>query len=570
MKRNLLLVGIVSLVTAAGGVGWFAGSQTRSPADIAAATKPPPASNITVEVLRRVLSADLVTRGDFLYEEPVAVSLSGSFAAHPEKLVATEAPILGAEVSEGDLLIEVVGRPVFVLTGEIPMYRDLRPGAEGEDILQLEEALTRLGFLEGAADGVWDEGTGTALSAFYAAAGYRANGLSSEDEASLSLARSRVRAAEAALSDANAANAEARAGPPRSALLAAEAEVEASEDALSLAQLDADWANQDAAAAVAQAESALDAAKLELQEAQATDPAPTADELAVLEKAVKDAETAVTETQRDAERVAAERASLIEQTESRYEVSLAFLAELREGPNTAGFASAVDAARRELTSAREDLAELAAGLGTWLPAGELVFLPRLPVRVDSVAVARGSEITGPFVTLSGSEVVVQAAVPEDSASLVKVGMTVAIRNEQTDGSIVGRIELVAERSGTHGVSPDRVYIEIIPEEAPPELIGRNVRITIPVSSTDGPVLAVPAAALFATADGSTIVEVEDQNGTLYPVRVETGLAAGGLVEITPLGGRLSEGDLVVVGRADIGTIVDLHGVDDQGRADDDP
>ena len=63
-------------------------------------------------------------------------------------------------------------------------------------------------------------------------------------------------------------------------------------------------------------------------------------------------------------------------------------------------------------------------------------------------------------------------------------------------------------------------------------------------------MAVPAAALYATADGSTRVEVEDSDGTLRTVTVETGLAAGGLVEITPINGDIAVGDLVVVGRAD--------------------
>jgi multidrug efflux pump subunit AcrA (membrane-fusion protein) len=83
---------------------------------------------------------------------------------------------------------------------------------------------------------------------------------------------------------------------------------------------------------------------------------------------------------------------------------------------------------------------------------------------------------------------------------------------------------------------------------PDEIIGANVRVTIPVSSTGGEVLAVPAAALSATANGSTILQVEGEDLALTTVTVETGLAAGGLVEVTSIGGELAEGDLVVVGR----------------------
>ena len=72
--------------------------------------------------------------------------------------------------------------------------------------------------------------------------------------------------------------------------------------------------------------------------------------------------------------------------------------------------------------------------------------------------------------------------------------------------------------------------------------------SIPVSSTGGEVLAVPAAALSATATGDTILQVEEEGAVLRTVTVEPGLAAGGLVEVTPIDGELAEGDWVVVGR----------------------
>ena len=126
-------------------------------------------------------------------------------------------------------------------------------------------------------------------------------------------------------------------------------------------------------------------------------------------------------------------------------------------------------------------------------------------------------------------------------------MAVEIENPETGEVIPGVVSVKAERAGTNGVADDRVYIEITPESIPDEIVGANVRVTIPVSSTGGAVLAVPAAALSATADGSTIVQVEEADGTLRTVTVEPGLAAGGLVEVTPVHGELEEGDLVVVG-----------------------
>jgi hypothetical protein len=71
-----------------------------------------------------------------------------------------------------------------------------------------------------------------------------------------------------------------------------------------------------------------------------------------------------------------------------------------------------------------------------------------------------------------------------------------------------------------------------------------------VSSTGGAVLAVPLAALTAGPGGESRVEVMADDGTTALVEVETGLAAGGYVEVTGAGGAaLAEGDLVVIGES---------------------
>jgi hypothetical protein len=544
-----MLAGVVGIVVVAAGLGWIFGSQIRSPAELAAEAQPPPASNITVGVVSEVLSADVITRGDLVYDEPVQVRLSGSFADQPERLIATGTVEQGDTLDEGDVAIEVVGRPVFLLAGEIPMYRDLRPGATGVDVLQLEEALERLGLFDGTPDELWGEETGAALAALYEAAGYRANGLSEQDEASLRAARDRVRNAEAGVSDAQSNLSQAGEGAGQSAILAAQGEVTAATDALELARLDRTWANDDADAEVTAAEAGLDQAKKDLAEAETANP-PDPDELAERAAAVAAAEQNLQSAIRNKERVAAEQASLVTQAQNRLDVARASLAELRRGPDLAAMRRGVELAREELDAARADLADLEAELGTWLPAGELVFLNRMPVRVDLVSVARGSEISDSFLTVTGSAVTLRAAVSESDAALLEEGMPVEIENPDEDVLVPGTVSFVSDRAGTHGVASDRVYVEFDPGDLPDDLIGRNLRIVIPVSSTGGEVLAVPAAALYATADGSTRVEIENRDGFLRAVAVETGLAAGGLVEIRPIDGQISEGDLAVVGRAD--------------------
>jgi multidrug efflux pump subunit AcrA (membrane-fusion protein) len=528
---------VIAAVVVAAGLGWFFGSRIRSPAEAAADAEPPEASNITVQVVSEVLSADVITRGDIVYDEPLSVALSGSFAETPEKLVVTRAVEVDAELAEGDVAVEVVGRPVFLLTGEIPMYRDLRPGATGDDVLQVEEALTRMGFLGTTPDNAWNQDTGSAVAAWYQDAGYRPNGLSEEDEVALRAARDRVTGAQGALADSEQALRDANAGAGQAAVAAARAEIEAAEDALALAQLDADRANQVAADAVTDAEADLAAAEQD-----------QADGVPGAEEAVSDAMAALEQAQFDVGRVAAEQEGLVAAAQSRVAVAKAALADLQRGVDTSGIRRQIEAAQQELSLAREEMAELEAELGTWLPAGEVVFLKSMPVRVDQVAVTRGSVIEGSFITVSGSELALRSSVTERDAPRVEVGMEVQIENPETGGTIPGVIALKADRAGTDGVQPDRIYLEITPAELPPEIIGTNVRVTIPVSSTGGEVLAVPAAALSATANGSTILQVEDEDGTLRTVTVQPGLAAGGLVEVTAVDGQLAEGDWVVVGR----------------------
>lgn len=561
ISRNAFLAILVGAVVLAAGGGWVLASQIRSPAELAAEAEPPEPSNITVEVVRTALSADVITRGDIVFDDPISLSLSGSFAQQPERLVVTETVEVDAELVEGDRAVEVAGRPVFLLMGEIPMYRDLRPGATGDDVLQIEEALARLGYLEGDPDETWDEQTGAAVAAWYEEAGYRPNGLSEEEEAALSAARDRVRAAEGALADAESALREAQQGGGQAAIVAAEAELESAQAALELAEIDADRANQQAAVAVTAAEEALNdaqsglaAATEALDAAADQDPPPTADELAELESAVSDAEAevaaateALDQAQFDRDRTVVEQQSLVEAAARRVDVAQAALEDARRGVDTGPIRRQIDSARSELEDARAELSELESELGTWLPAAEVIFLTRLPVRVDQVTVARGEAIEGSFLTVSGSELALRSSVPEREASRIEVGMEVRVENPVSGNEIPGVVSLVAERPGTNGVADDRVYVEVAPEEIPDEIIGENVRVTIPVSSTGGEVLAVPAAALSATADGSTIVQVENDDGDLETVTVETGLAAQGLVEVAPIDGALDEGDLVVVG-----------------------
>lgn len=58
-----------------------------------------------------------------------------------------------------------------------PQYTTLRRGDQGPDVVTLQQALTELGYLKGAADGNFGTGTMTAVKEFQAAEGLDADGI---------------------------------------------------------------------------------------------------------------------------------------------------------------------------------------------------------------------------------------------------------------------------------------------------------------------------------------------------------------------------------------------------------
>jgi hypothetical protein len=79
----------------------------------------------------------------------------------------------GQQLSAGDVLIEVSGRPIIALPGAVPAYRDLKPGDDGKDIAQLQDALRSLGLPAGRdARGHFGPDTKAAVSRLYGRLGY--------------------------------------------------------------------------------------------------------------------------------------------------------------------------------------------------------------------------------------------------------------------------------------------------------------------------------------------------------------------------------------------------------------
>lgn len=693
MRRRTIAALLAGTVVVSSASGWVASSQIRSPAEVAARTAPPPASAILVPAEMRTLSTDIVTRGTARFGAPQQLSLVPS-ALRADPAIITSVPLPGSALTEGDIALTASGRPAFLLTGQVPMFRDLGPGLEGDDVRQLEEALARLGFDPGPADGRYDSRTERAVSAWYRAAGFspttttpsqlaairsletelassRLDILSARSSiaaAGADLAAARAAAARAtavngaaggsvaaARAEADAGNLRAQAevdalrellgalrtgrqGTPaeidaaafdlavaeanatstrlagqravadattvlntatfalatataeanaanlaaaydvsekqralddlRASGTATPAQISAAQDAVAVATASADAARARGAEAVAVAQMILDGAPAALQAARAE--ADAANTLAGLDVTTKrhllDAlRTGTPGTPAEIARATTDLAVAVASREATWLAGEHLVA--TADADRIGAGGDVEAARAAAAVAEAALANAEAGMsirgvpvnllqlevglakrqaGVQVPADELIFVSSAPIRVAEVTAALGSTAVGPIMTATNSLVAIDSSLPLKEAPLVKPGMTVTIDEAQLGIKATGVITRVADTPGTNGVDGFHIYVEIAVDAAPPTLVGASVRLTVPIKSTGGAVLAVPIAAVSLAADGTSQV-VRDVNGVRAPVVVGTGVSANGFVAVVSTAGDLKAGDLVVAG-----------------------
>lgn len=493
--RIATLTIILAFVTVVAAVSWLLGAQIQSPAEAAARTAPPEPSPILVPVETRLLTSDIVARGTARYGLPKTVTLVPSMRKGAPGIITT-LPERGVQLQEGDLLLTASERPVFLLQGEVPVYRDLTIGVDGKDVQQLERALQRLGYDPGQLDGLFDEVTAKAVTSWYAAAGWQPAPPTSNELAEITRLR-------AVLSTA------------RNELAAAEDAVATAPLQVDRAEANAEHANQVAAALLAQKE-AIHAALTARADAATT-------EIAVATAELSAAQAAATAT-----KLGGEAAILDAQR-----------AQAR--------------ATREMVAAQEMVERLTAELAAverpmtgYVPADELVFVPTLPVRIERLQADIGDPAQGAVLMVTNNQLAIDSQLPLGEASLVQSGMTVAIDEPELGIEAVGTVARVADSPGTDGVDGYHVYFETRVAESVTDINGFSVRLTIPVESTDGAVTVVPISALSLRADGKSVVEVAN-NSAFETVVVEPGLAADGMVAVTPVDGELLPGQLVVVG-----------------------
>ncbi len=567
-RTVLAVVTVVAVLSAV--VGWVAGQRISSPAQVAANTAAPEPSLITVPIESAELSVDVVVRGTLQFSDTETLDVQPTTIDGTTIITRTLVEV-GDELAEGDVMIEVAGRPVFVLEGQLPEYRSLRPAAEGPDVLQLEEALARLGLDPGPVDGEYTEATEAAIQALYFQAGYTANLPSPDETSELDGLRDQVAAAERDLSDLLTTGDDGS-GPSRSTIIRAEESVRLANLAHAQAKEQQSAANavaaralNDATSTLATLDTQLTESKKRLREAREgihpdTGQAPTAAELQQLIdvrdalRIDRDAALAVRdELAAEKSRVATEQAEFVRAAAIEVQIANADLTDLRNPPSSSAGSSAdqVTRARESVADARKSLAQAEERIGTTLPAAEFRFLPTLPRTVQRVFADRGDAPTGAVMEVSGAGVSVTSSVSTTDRSLLEEGLQATYEIDDLGISIPLEISLLADEPGGGDLGADRYLMRMVPVDdiVPEEAYGQSARVTIPVGSTSGEVLAVPLAALSAGADGTSRVEVETSTGETSFVKVATGLKALGLIEITALDGAdLSVGDRVVVGR----------------------
>jgi len=199
-KKRRILAAVAVSATLVGAAGVVGASWVKSPQEAAAEHQAPEPSVLSAAIEQRVLSDTVVVRGD--------VVVSGTFAVTPvapgenRALVTGVRVKAGEDVSSGDPLLEVSGRPVVVFEGNVPAYRDLRPGADGDDVAQLQAALADRGFGSGEdPEGFFGSGTKGAVEEFYESIGFAAPTTGDEDQ--VEAADDAVKAARRALDVAN-------------------------------------------------------------------------------------------------------------------------------------------------------------------------------------------------------------------------------------------------------------------------------------------------------------------------------------------------------------------------------
>jgi peptidoglycan hydrolase-like protein with peptidoglycan-binding domain len=168
--KRFFLAGIAVGVIAMSATGLAAARLIESPSQLAARSAAPAPAPITGVARMRVLRNAIVLAGTVRAGHTVTVTAS---APYPTLIVTSMLARLGHRVWPGHVIVQVDGRPVLLLEGRLPAYRNLREGDAGPDVAQLQAALAGLGLGDYDPAGYFGPGTALAVQLLYQRLGYQ-------------------------------------------------------------------------------------------------------------------------------------------------------------------------------------------------------------------------------------------------------------------------------------------------------------------------------------------------------------------------------------------------------------
>ncbi|MDR0416673.1 MAG: hypothetical protein LBH76_05045 [Propionibacteriaceae bacterium] len=395
----------------------------------------------TAVVERTSLAAGFVLSGALGYGTPQELSGGGG--------VVTKLPEAGQVIEAGAVVMEAEGAPVFLLRGDVPLWRDIGPGAVGVDVTALRDSLAALG-LEAGSGQEYDAALSAAIAALYTRAGYAEPIASPAVQAERAAAQAQLDSAQSALAYAQQAyNAAAAAGPSASERVAADNAVRAAQRILSQAR---------------------------------------AGDCSALGLAVCDS-------------------SAVGQAEDDLALAVAQRDELHRPQDLTFENQELGRARAAVTQAQHDLDR--ARLNTVGPESVLM-APADRIRVEAVRAKLGQPATGPVVTWTQTSLYAHAQLTEAQRRLVAAGT--AARLALPDGTeLTGRVEAVEEAAEdplTMQRNPAMVRVTIDDQAALAELGPSSVTISF-IQDEAEDTLVVPVTALLVPAEGGYCVERPD-------------------------------------------------------------
>jgi hypothetical protein len=183
-----------------------------------------------------------------------------------------------------------------------------------------------------------------------------------------------------------------------------------------------------------------------------------------------------------------------------------------------------------------------------------VIFARAGGRVDAVHVRAGSVVSpgAPILDLTGADQIVALEAELDDRDRFDIGTKATVvlpDGNEIKGTV--RAVRVMRAAGESGEGSETnaesvLNVELALAKAPEELVGAPVEVKVAIDER-ADVLIVPVNALLALAEGGYGLEVVRDDATTKIVRVDTGLFAGGKVEVS--GAGIAEGTVVgVAGR----------------------